>query len=150
MRVRVDAPPPDDSSQRPLILLAEDDADMRQLIRRALRTERCEVLEASDGIQLVRLLLTRVLARDPARTPVDLIISDVRMPGANGLDVIAALRHQDASTPVILITAFGDPETHREAYELGAVMVLNKPFELDDLRVIVRSLIDRSSSGPLE
>jgi CheY-like chemotaxis protein len=143
MRVREHALEPD-STRRPLILLAEDDADMRQLIRRALRTELCEVLEARDGIQLVRLLLTRVLNRGPDRTPVDLIISDIRMPGANGLDVIAALRCQDTSTPVILITAFGDAETHREAYELGTVMVLNKPFELDDLRVIVRSLIDLS------
>lgn len=150
MRVRVHGLDPDGSAHRPLILLAEDDADMRQLIRRALRTEQCEVLEASDGIQLVSLLFSRVLSREPDRAPVDLIISDIRMPGANGLDVIAALRRQDASTPVILITAFGDADTHREAYELGTVMVLNKPFELEDLRVIVRSLIDLPTPARVE
>ena len=115
---------------------------MRSLIARTLRKEQCEIVEASDGSQLIRLLVTHLLAPMDGRDPVDLIISDIRMPGANGLDVIAALRRQDTETPVILITAFGDADTHLEAYRLGAVMVLNKPFEMEDLRVVVRSLVE--------
>lgn len=60
----------------------------------------------------------------------------------SGLDVLAELRRQDTTTPVILITAFGDPDTHLEAHRLGAVLVLSKPFEMDDLRVVVRSLVE--------
>jgi DNA-binding response OmpR family regulator len=124
------------------VLLAEDDANMRRLIARTLRKEACEILEAADGAQLVRMLVTHVLDGAADHPTVDLIISDVRMPGANGLDVLAALRRQDTTTPVILITAFGDPDTHLEAHRLGAVLVLNKPFEMDDLRVVVRSLVE--------
>lgn len=128
--------------RRPLVLLAEDDANMRRLIARALRQEDCEILEAADGAQLVRMLAIHVLDSSDDHPTVDLIISDVRMPGANGLDVLAALRRRDTTTPAILITAFGDPDTHLEAHRLGAVLVLNKPFEMDDLRVVVRSLIE--------
>jgi DNA-binding response OmpR family regulator len=128
--------------RRPLVLLAEDEIEMRGLIARTLRKENCDILEARDGSQLIRLLITHVLVPRGAREPVDLIISDIRMPGANGLDVLAALRRQDAVTPVILITAFGDPEIQLEAYKQGAVMVMNKPFEMEDLRVLVRSLVD--------
>ena len=132
---------PDLERRRPLVLLAEDETEMRGLIARTLRKEDCDILEARDGSQLVRALLTHVLVPREGREPVDLIISDIRMPGANGLDAIAALRRQDAMTPVILITAFGDADVHLEAYRLGAVMVLNKPFDMDDLRVVVRSLV---------
>jgi DNA-binding response OmpR family regulator len=128
--------------RRPRVLLAEDESEMRGLIARTLRKEQCEIVEARDGSQLIRLLITHLLAPSDGRDPVDLIISDIRMPGANGLDVISALRRQDTETPVILITAFGDSDTHLEAYQLGAVMVLNKPFEMEDLRLVVRSLVE--------
>jgi len=128
--------------RRPRVLLAEDETEMRGLIARTLRKEQCDIVEARDGSQLIHLLITHHLAPAEGREPVDLIISDIRMPGANGLDVISALRRQDTDTPVILITAFGDPDTHLEAYRLGAVMVLNKPFDMEDLRLVVRSLVE--------
>lgn len=129
-------------ARRPRVLVAEDEAEMRSLIARTLRKEQCDIVEARDGTQLIRLLLTHLLAPGEGRDPVDLIISDIRMPGANGLDVVSALRRQDTQTPVILITAFGDAETHLEAYRLGAVMLLNKPFDMEDLRLVVRSLVE--------
>ena len=128
--------------RRPRVLVAEDESEMRGLIARTLLKEKCDILETRDGSQLIKLLITHLLAPPEGREPVDLIISDIRMPGANGLDVIAALRRQDTETAVILITAFGDADTHLEAYRLGAVMVLNKPFEMDDLRLVVRSLVE--------
>jgi DNA-binding response OmpR family regulator len=139
---RLDVAAAEPERRRPLVLLAEDEIEMRGLIARTLRKENCDILEAHDGSQLIRLLITRVLVPRNGRDPVDLIISDIRMPGANGLDVLAALRRQDAETPVILITAFGDPDTQLEAYRNGAVMVLNKPFEMEDLRVVVRSIVE--------
>jgi DNA-binding NtrC family response regulator len=66
-----------------------------------------------------------------------LIISDVRMPGVSGLDVLATLRREDWSTPVILMTAFGDLETRAEARRLGAKALFDKPFDVDDLRTAV-------------
>jgi DNA-binding NtrC family response regulator len=77
-----------------------------------------------------------MLARDGR--PLDLIITDVRMHGVTGLEILAGLRENDWSTPVILMTAFGDAELHAEAMRLGALAVLDKPFELDALRTLVR------------
>jgi DNA-binding response OmpR family regulator len=125
----------------PVVLLAEDDVNMRHLIARTLRKQECDILEARDGAQLARLLGEHGLSPESERAHVDLIISDIRMPGANGLDVLAGLRRQDRETPVILITAFGELDTHREAHRLGAVVVLNKPFVMEDLSVDVRSLV---------
>lgn len=119
------------------VLLAEDDTEMRRLLVSTLLRERCEVIEARNGLQLWEQL--EHTARDREHE-LDLIISDVRMPGRSGLDVLRVLRRTDRTTPVILITGFGDPDTHAEAYQLGVLAVFNKPFDLDDLRTLVTSL----------
>jgi len=72
------------------------------------------------------------MLRPPEARP-DLIVSDVRMPGWSGLDLLRFLRHRRSAIPVVLITAFGDRDTHERAARLGAA-VLDKPFALADLR----------------
>jgi DNA-binding NtrC family response regulator len=121
------------------VLLAEDDTEMRRLLVSTLRREHCQVIEARTGAQLSEQILAAGLGTN-AEPDVDLIISDVRMPGRSGLDVLSALRRTDHQTPVILITAFGDAEIHAEAHRLGVLAVFNKPFDLDDLRMLVVSL----------
>jgi DNA-binding response OmpR family regulator len=122
------------------VLLAEDDNEMRRLLASTLRREHCEVIEARTGIQLSELI---ALELDSEHGAVDLIISDVRMPGRSGLEVLSLLRRRDTSIPVILITGFGEAATHEEARRLGALAVLNKPFDIGDLRAMVVSLRDR-------
>jgi DNA-binding NtrC family response regulator len=125
---------------RPLrVLLAEDDSEMRRLMVVILRRNNCEVIEAKSGSQLWELIDHGALGT-PSEPQVDLIISDVRMPGMSGLEVLSSLRSQHDVTPMILITAFGDTDTHAEAYRLGALAVFNKPFDLDDLRMLVVSM----------
>jgi DNA-binding NtrC family response regulator len=63
----------------------------------------------------------------------DLIVSDIRMPGLSGMELLHAGREAEAFPPTILITSFGDRETHREARRLGARALIDKPFELDTL-----------------
>lgn len=63
------------------------------------------------------------------------------MPWASGLTVLAALRRYDWATPAILITAFGDDETHSEARRLGAAAVFDKPFDMRDLRRAARRVL---------
>lgn len=123
------------------ILVAEDNLEMRRLLVSCLQRDGYAVVQAQTGVQLQDLIGTQLShARD--RPAVDLIISDVRMPGMSGLQVLEDLRRTDRSTPVILITAFGDQETHAEAHRLGAKLVFNKPFDLDDLRMAVEWLTD--------
>jgi DNA-binding NtrC family response regulator len=127
-----------DAAVRPIrVLLAEDDNDMRRLLVCTLRRAHCEVIEARNGLQLTEQIER---SRQQDAPSVDLIISDIRMPGCSGLDVLGALRRSDAATPVILITGFGDSETHAQAHRLGALAVFNKPFDMDDLHTLVMSL----------
>jgi len=116
------------------VLLAEDDHEMRRLLVSTLRREGCDVIEARTGTQLSEQI---ALAHENNPPSIDLIISDVRMPGRSGLDVLGGLRRSERTTPMILITAFGDSETHAQAHRLGVLAVFNKPFELDDLRTLV-------------
>jgi DNA-binding response OmpR family regulator len=130
----------------PRVLLAEDDAQMRLMLASALRRDGCEVIEVSDGWELLRYLTENRLESLPsldtgASRRIDLLISDIRMPGRSGLDILAGMRWADWPMPVILITAFGDSQTHAEARRLGAAAVFDKPFDLDDFRTAVCNLL---------
>jgi CheY-like chemotaxis protein len=117
------------------VLLADDDRDTREAVAEALRSDGYEVIEAHNGWELLQHLAA---GEDSAPMPVNLVISDVRMPGKNGLEVLAGFRWATGgSTPFIVITGFGDSQTHAEARRLGASAVLAKPFELDQLRTVM-------------
>ena len=118
------------------VLVAEDDDELRWLIARTLRKSGFDVVEASDGATLLDRI-GEILLADRALSGLDLIVSDIRMPGLSGLDVLAGLQHSGCNVPVILITAFGDRETHEIAGRLGAVAVVDKPFNMDDLCDVV-------------
>jgi CheY-like chemotaxis protein len=120
-----------------LVLVAEDDDNMRYLLARALRRDGHDVLATSDGSSAREVL---VAAHDGARRP-DLLVCDVRMPRLSGLELTAWLRSRDSGLPVVLLSAFADEQTHRAASQLGVACVLSKPFELDELRTIVRQLL---------
>jgi DNA-binding response OmpR family regulator len=121
---------------RPRVLIAEDDEEFRRLLVASFEKWGFAVIEARDGRELFALV-------DPVRGPtVDLVVSDIRMPGVNGLDALAALREHDWQVPVVLMSAFFDPETHAEALRLGATL-LHKPFPLATLERLVGHLDTR-------
>ena len=128
------------------VLLAEDDRELRTLMAEALRRDGLDVVEVEDGRALVDRLADAVSA-DGALDGFDLVVSDVRMPGFTAIDVLTALRPFLKRTPVVLITAFGDPRTHARARGLGAAAVLDKPFDIDDLRAMLGKLLRNSWSG---
>ena len=116
----------------PVILAAEDDPAFRRLLVSMLEQTGYRVQEARNGMEV----LDRLGPVEPASgdTPPDLLITDVRMPGLSGLRLLAALRQTGRTIPVVVITAFGSPETHATARALGAAAVFDKPFDLGDLR----------------
>lgn len=148
----------------PLVVLAEDDDEMRHLIARKLRRAGYDVVEARNGAELALLIedgrlggtlrdagdgeagasvpMSGRLGRphEPPGRAIELIVSDIRMPGITGLEVVQLVRGTDWSVPIILITAFGDRETHSEAMRLGAVL-LDKPLDLDELVFAARRLV---------
>jgi two-component system, response regulator, stage 0 sporulation protein F len=126
------------AARRPLVLLAEDDDELRKLLAYKLRRCGCEVLEARNGAQLAELVFERVVEPLPdSFEPAALIITDQRMPGRTGLEVLSLLRSAHGDTPVIVISAFTDPSTQREALALGVSAVFDKPFDLDELTASV-------------
>jgi CheY-like chemotaxis protein len=122
--------------KRRLVLLAEDDPAFRRLVASVLEAEGYEVIEAADGVALLANVEAALTVRRE-RADSFLIVADIRMPGLTGLDVLAILRCANWATPVILITAFGDETAHAEGRELGAAVVLDKPFNVERLRSAV-------------
>jgi two-component system response regulator (stage 0 sporulation protein F) len=118
------------------VFLAEDDVELRRLIAAALRRDGHFVLEATDGVGLLLELGHAYWGDLPDPTPT-VVISDLRMPGHDGLSVLDRLRQHAWCPPFILITGFGDPDVHEQAARLGARAVFDKPFDLDALRAAV-------------
>jgi len=126
------------------VLLAEDDAEMRSLLQLSLEDAGYEVTALANGVDLLHEL--ERAHRTPTRPPYGLVVSDVRMPGPTGLEILDALHGRAWLPPVILITAFGDAALHEEGRRLGAVAVLDKPFETDRLVALVGQNLSRPPS----
>lgn len=125
------------TAARPLVYLAEDDPDLRRLLADGLRNK-FDVLSASSGRHMLRLLTAA--SRGELRVP-DAIVMDVRMPGCSGIDVLRALRMASWDQPIVMITGFGEPKLHTLAADHGASVVLDKPFELQDLVGVLEVLL---------
>lgn len=121
------------------VLLAEDDPEMRALLCLAMRRDGYEVIEATDGAQLLVYLESLAMSL-PGQPAPDIIVSDIHMPGYSGLDLLSAMREANLELPVILITAFSDKATRGQAERFAAIL-LDKPLDIDDLRRVVRSII---------
>jgi CheY-like chemotaxis protein len=135
-------PPPDkapsDGAWARRVILADDDETLRGLIAGVLRADGLDVVEAADGHELLQAFEAHLLGGAGGSDAV-VIVADIRMPSLSGLDVLAILRCAAIPTRVILLTAFGDAETHAEARELGVSAVFDKPVDLDDLRAAVHA-----------
>lgn len=123
----------------PRILLAEDDREMRALLNQVLCKAGYEIIECPDGIVLLNHLSSYFFPN--GQKEVDLVISDIRMPGITGMEVLEGLIDCDDLPPIILITAFGDQKTHEEAKRLGAAAIFDKPFDIGKLLDMVRQII---------
>jgi len=122
------------------VLVAEDDAAMRDLLLLVLRERGYAVDCVSSGSQMIQLLSERHPDGSLAER-FDLIVTDVRMPGASGLDAIDQLRRAGGLTPVIAVTAFPHDATRNRARRLE-IQLLAKPFDLDALRNAVEAALD--------
>lgn len=127
------------------VLVAEDDPETRHAIAATLARDGFQVSEARDGYELIEIV--EAAAREDGEAP-DLLVSDISMPGLTGLAAIAELRDRLAHTAIVIVTALRDDVTIAEAYRLGAVGVLEKPFELDELLAMVHRVADATAQRP--
>jgi two-component system OmpR family response regulator len=126
--------PPSTPSLPTTVLVADDDEDIRLLVANILRADGYFVVEASDGAELLSLLEEAL--EDPTARP-DVVVADIMMPKLSGLGVLDALRRAQVHFPVLLMTVLEDDSIHVVARRLGALGVLRKPFDMDDLRTAV-------------
>lgn len=124
------------------VLLAEDDEEMRHLLAKAFHRAGFEVTTCRDGWSLLRRLAAYFLFPELDEADrFDLIVSDVRMPGLTGLEILEGSRGMRAYPPTILITAFGDAETHAAAGRAAVAAFFDKPFDIDLLLQKARELV---------
>jgi len=126
------------------IIVAEDDFEMRRLVADCLRKEGYEVHEVADGAELLLRIEDSFFLRS-APAPVDLVVTDIRMPVYTGLELVKAMREAGLTMPAIIMTAFGTTETREQAEALNAVL-LDKPFKLEELRTLVQRLLRQHPS----
>ena len=114
------------------ILVVDDEPDVeslfRQQFRRELRSGRF-LMEFAPSAPAA--LKRAVQMRDPSLV---LILSDINMPGMSGLDMLSSMRAERPDVPIIMITAYGDPETRRRTIERGAEGLMTKPIDFSALR----------------
>ncbi len=128
------------SQTRPYVLLVDDDEAAVGLLAEILERERYRVATATS--------VTEALKQVATSGPFDLVLTDLRMPGASGLDLLRVVRDRFPDTIVIVLTAFGDAAAAAEAIRAGAYDFISKPYELSDLRqMIVRALARRRGSA---
>lgn len=120
------------------VLIVDDDGDIRELLEEYFRERGFEVAVAADGPAALAMI-----RRTPTRY--GLVITDLQMPGADGLAVLQAAREGNPSVYVVIITGFASLDSAIQAVRLGAYDYLTKPFSLGQIDVTVRRILDRLS-----
>jgi CheY-like chemotaxis protein len=113
------------------IIVADDEFDIREIIATELHFFGANVFEASNIFEVLELFKIR---------PIDIIISDIRMPGGTGIELLDKIKKIKTDLPIILITGFADITTE-DALHMGAESLLSKPFKLDELMKVASRLI---------
>ena len=126
-----------------LILVVDDEPDVELLFRQHFRWDLREKRFSMEFAQSVNLALERIQATSDRA--LILILSDINMPGMSGLELLSKAKVLRPDVPIIMITAYGDAETKREALENGAEALLTKPLDFAVLRSEIDSRIERSA-----
>lgn len=120
------------------VLVVDDEHDVallfRQRFRREIRRGEIELLFAFSGEEAIEVLA------GPSRADVVLVLSDINMPGMNGLELLRYIKSEPPPVPVCMMTAYGSEEYRRQADEIGSDGYLTKPVDFDALKARIRDL----------
>ena len=112
--------------------MIEDDEEMRSLLKDFFEEERIDTDSVSNGSDAFRKLVERTF---------DLVITDIRMPGLTGLDILPGIRRIQPGASIIVITAFGSEEVRRRSLERGATAYLEKPIHFSELKELIHEMV---------
>ena len=121
------------------MLIVDDKAEMREMLAAAFSERNFTIAQASNGLDAISILKEQ---------PFDIVITDLNMPGADGLEVLCAARQVSPDTRVILITAYGTVQTAVEAMRLGAKDYIEKPFKIAQIELKVDMMMRESDEAP--
>src|SRR6516162_8192906 len=110
----------------PAILIVEEEGKRRRLLGLNMGDDGITTLSAEDAETGLKLL---------GQNPIDLVLTDLKLPGMDGLEFLQAVKRQNAALPVVVMTAFGSVETAVEAMKAGASDYVLKPFSLTEMRM---------------
>ncbi|OGP68873.1 MAG: hypothetical protein A2169_10995 [Deltaproteobacteria bacterium RBG_13_47_9] len=118
------------------VLIVDDEETLTWSMAKSLSKDRdkYEVMIANNGKEAFQLLKTN---------KIDLVISDIRMPDINGLDLLVMIKKEFPETKVIIMTAYGSADVQKEANQRGSLFYIEKPFEISDIRKIIIDLIGK-------
>ncbi|MBN1356284.1 response regulator [bacterium] len=119
------------------ILVVDDDKKVLRMLKKFLGNLNHTVYTAENAMEAVKLL---------AEAKPHLIITDLKMPGIDGISLTAAIKKHEKGNkiPIIVLTAHGSPESMRSSYDAGADLFISKPIKVYDLLVLVDRLLDQS------
>jgi len=118
------------------ILIVDDEQSYRQLLTLVFEGDGHAIRTATNGREALELVKAE---------PADVIISDVRMPDMDGIELLRASREHQPDIGVILMTAFASVETAREAFKLGADDFIQKPFDVEELKLLVKKALEKQA-----
>jgi two-component system, NtrC family, response regulator AtoC len=121
----------------PRILVADDEQNLRRVLAALMRRDNYEVVQASDGAEAITMMAQNI----------DVVITDLRMPGATGMDVLTHAAKHHPHIPVIMITAYGSVGQAVEAIKAGAFDYIEKPFEQDVIRATVKKAVGQAQAN---
>jgi DNA-binding response OmpR family regulator len=118
------------------VLIIDDEETLTWSMAKSLSKDKdkYDVIIANNGREALNLL---------KKNKVDLVISDIRMPDINGLDLLVRVKKEYPQTKVIIMTAYGSADVQKEANQRGSLFYIEKPFEISDIRKIIIDLIGR-------
>ena len=126
-----------------LILVVDDEPDIEVLFRQQFRRDLRASRYAMEFAQSATMALQRI--SEAGDRSLILILSDINMPGISGLEVVPKAKAMRPDVPIIMITAYGDAETKRQALEKGAEALLIKPLDFGTLRSEIDMRIERAA-----
>ena len=122
------------------VLFVDDEEILTWIMTKTLSKDKkiYEIMIANDGEKALEIMKDK---------PIDLVISDIRMPGLSGLDVLEEIRKNYPHTQVVIMTAYGNPDVQKEANKRGCLHYIEKPFKIEELRTIILDSVQENQKG---
>src|SRR4030043_503416 len=122
------------------VLVVDDEETLTWSMTKTLDKDkgRYELIITNTGTDALQII---------EKTPIDLVVTDIRMPDINGLDLLSWIREKYPSTKVIIMTAYGSPEVQKEATRRGSYYYIEKPFEISDIRTLILKALEEKRGG---